>query len=166
MFDAAKQSYKVGLNPRENKVKPSRIADHKTLNEASLSKVNWLIGFEEASNKQLFNCLWLCTGRVNDIVKRRYKETVQRYKLKQKRDQKLYEMLNDKDMTEEAFNKMKSNQITAMVSGVLKNAGILGNSIQSMMARNIRHFETIRKQTLDPLGGQSVGSKPNQDGVS
>jgi hypothetical protein len=59
MFDAAKQSYKVRLNPRENKVKPSRIADHKTLNEASLSKVNWLVGFEEASNKQLFNCLWL-----------------------------------------------------------------------------------------------------------
>jgi hypothetical protein len=118
----------------------------KTLNEASLSKVNWMIGFEEASSKKLFDCLWLWTKKVSDIVVKRNKNTVRLQKLKQARDQKIEEMLCDQEITEEEYNKNKSIQITTMVSGILKESGILGNPIQSMMARNIRHFETVRRQ--------------------
>lgn len=59
------------------------------------------------------------------------------------------EAMADNTNNEEAYNKSKSVQITSMVSGILKNAGIIGNPIQSMMARNIRHFENIRKQALE-----------------
>lgn len=67
------------------------------------------------------------------------------------RDQKIEEMLCDQEITEDEYNKNKSVQITSMVSSILKESGILGNPIQSMMARNIRHFETVRRQHLAPI---------------
>ena len=72
-------------------------------------------------------------------------------KLKRLRDQKIEETLCDPEVTEEEFNKNKSVQITTMVSSILKESGILGNPIQSMMASNIRHFETVRRQHLAPI---------------
>lgn len=128
-----------------------KVFQQKTLNETSLSKVNWLIGFEEASNKKLFDWLWICTKKVNELVKKRTREALLRQKLKNERDQSIARMICDEDTTEEEYNKNKSVQITAMVSTIFKEAYVPGNPIQSMMARNIRHFETIRKQTLAPI---------------
>lgn len=162
ILDTTKQHYNIILNTRENKMKASRVASNKTLNEASLSKVNWLTGFEEASTKQLFDCLWLRTGKVHEIVKRKYSETVHRNTLKRIRDQELESMLCDKDVSEEVYNKSVSNQITTMVSGILKNAGVICNPIQSMVARNIRHFENVRKQLLEPVVAKKTEQLTNE----
>lgn len=140
------------------KVKSTVSTKHKTLNEACLTKVNWLIGFEEASSKQLFNCLWLCTGKVSDSVKQKTKDSIFRATQKAKRDKKLAEMVCDKDTPEEAFYKVKSNQITGMVGSILMTSGTLSNPLQNMVARNIRHFENIRRQTLQPFTSKETES--------
>ena len=134
------------LKKRNNK--NTVLTENKTLNDVCFTKVNWKQGFEEASSKQLFDCIFLSTSKVSEIVKKRKKEIIQRYVLKQKRDNKLAEMICDETTTEEAYTKGKSIAITNMVGSILKSAGNLGNPLQSMVARNIRFFEGVRKQNL------------------
>lgn len=68
--------------------------------------------------------------------------------LKAKRDKKLTELLAENQTEEENFYKNRSIKMTNMIGGIFKNAGSIGNPIQCMMVRNIRHFENVRKQTL------------------
>lgn len=144
---------------QQSKLPHSKFFNQKTLNEASLSKVNWLVGFEEASSKHLFDCFWLCTNKISHIVYKKKKDETRRQKLKERRDQKLCEMLPDDDVTMEQHNKSISVQITTMVSSVLRSSGTPGNPIQSMMARNIRHFENIRAQILEKV---KIAQKENK----
>mmetsp|Transcript_33094 Transcript_33094/g.38004 ORF Transcript_33094/g.38004 Transcript_33094/m.38004 type:complete len:544 (-) Transcript_33094:23-1654(-) len=141
------------LMGQSKKLQPSALRP-RTLNEASLTKVNWLLGFEEASSKHLFDLVCLRTFKVHEQVIKRSKNYVKRYLQKFKRDEKLQEMLNV-EMSEEAYLKSKSIQITNMIGSVLKYSGAIGNPLQSMAARNIRHFENVRKQLLDPISARA-----------
>ena len=138
---------KTGLKPinkyQHTRIKQSKGLSSKIINESNLPKVNWIIGFEEASSRNLFEWLWICTEKLNKIVKKKYKNLIQRYEQKALRDLKIQEMLPEDGMTQEDYFKKKSVQITSVVSTTLKNAEIIGNPIQSMMSRNIRHFENI-----------------------
>jgi hypothetical protein len=137
------QANKVINTSHGSRSKHKKDSNHKTLNEASLWKVDWLIGFEEASNKNLFDCLWLCTEKINEESKQKLKDIVKRHTMKSKRDKAIQEMHPEPDISQEAYYKKNNIKITTVVSTILKNAGIIGNPIQSMMARNIRHFENI-----------------------
>ncbi|CAI2364454.1 unnamed protein product [Moneuplotes crassus] len=133
-----------GISSSQNlRMKQAKNAPFKSLNESHLSKVNWIIGFEEASARKIYDCLWINTEKINAIVKRKYKELIQIYTLKAQRDKKIKQMVPKNGMTSELYFKKKNNQISTVVSCILKDAGIIGNPIQSMMARNIRHFENI-----------------------
>jgi len=140
-------------------ISQGKFFNQKTLNEASLSKVNWLVGFEEASNRQLFDCFWLNTTKISLGVGKRQKDDLRRQKIREKRDKKLLEMLPDENTTIEEYNKQISVQVTSMVSGVLRSSGTPGNPIQSMMARNIRHFESIRAQILEKVIAEQKAQK-------
>lgn len=121
----------------------------KSLNESHLPKVNWIIGFEEASSRNIFDCLWINTEKINKIVKQKCKELVQRFVDKSQRDHEISQMLPESEISSELYHKKKNNNISAVVSTILKDAGIIGNPIQNMMARNIRHFENISCLNFD-----------------
>ena len=120
-----------------------------SLNEACFNKVNWLAGYEECVNKQLFDCLWLNTNKINKIMQKELKSSNKRTIQKARRDEKIVELLPEDAEAEERFYKFKAVNITNMIGSVLKNTGVRGNPLQSMTARNIRHFENVRKKILD-----------------
>lgn len=104
------------------RIKQSKGLSTKIINESNLPKVNWIIGFEEASSRNLFECLWLCTEKINKIVKKKYKNMILRYEQKALRDLKMIEMHPCGNVTQEEYFKKKNVQITSVVSTCLKNS--------------------------------------------
>mmetsp|Transcript_10686 Transcript_10686/g.9403 ORF Transcript_10686/g.9403 Transcript_10686/m.9403 type:complete len:149 (+) Transcript_10686:488-934(+) len=52
-------------------------------------------------------------------------------------------MLPENEVNQEMYFKKKSGKITSIISSIFLNSDSLGIPIQSMMTRNIRHFENI-----------------------
>ena len=140
---------------------PKQQAKNSTLNEASLAKVNWLIGYEEISSKRHFSWLSLNTSILATQAIKYSQNIIKWFEEKQQRDEKLQEML-DAEINDEGFYKSKWVQMTSLVSNILKSSGAVWNPLQSMAARNIRHFENVRKEILDPIRNRKEDAKKQE----
>lgn len=140
---------------------PKQQLKNNTLCEASIAKVNWLIGYEEVSSKGHFNCLSLNTSILATQAVKYSQDIIRCHAHKQKRDEKLHEMIND-ELNDEGFYKSKWIQMTNLVSNILKSSGAVCNPLQSMAARNIRHFENVRKEILDPIRNRLEDTKKQE----
>ena len=140
---------------------PKQQLKNSTLCEASLAKVNWLTGYEEISSKGHFNCLSLNTSILATQAAKYSKDIIKCHTHKQMRDEKLQEMINA-ELNDEGYYKSKCIQMTNLVSNILKNSGAVCNPLQSMAARNIRHFEDVRKEILDPIRNRLEDTKKQE----
>ena len=93
-------------------------------------------------------------------MQKEQKNSNKRAILKAKRDEKIIELLPEDAEAEERFYKSKAVNITNMIGSIIKNTGVLGNPLQSMTARNIRHFENVRKKILSKYKKEA---RPNTD---
>lgn len=75
--------------------------------------------------------------------------------LKSKRDEKIMQLVPEDKAAEETYYKNKSIHITNMMGTIFKNANACGNPLQSMAVRNIRHFENIRRKTLEKVRAEN-----------
>lgn len=105
-----------GISSSQNLRMKNKSISLKNINEGHLPKVNWKIGFEEASSRNIFDCLWMNTDKVSEQVVKKLSQLVYRYSEKLKRDNKIKQLHPEVEVTSEAYFKKKNIQISTMVS--------------------------------------------------